>query len=137
MPLTSATYTEFCRRHLAASLIATVYTVGTSVYSDPVNSIRTWDNPKDYETTVPFTTGNSVYPVDPDEVIVQKRLHAVHMVYKEADSKEAGKTGSATDSASSGSDDGESSVSGLDGAKIGPVVAVFVGVLIGAGLLFH
>lgn len=137
MPLTSATYTEFCQRRLPASLIATAYTVGTSVYSDPIRSIRTWDNPEDYETIVPFTTGNSMFPVDSDEVIVQRKLHAVQIVYKEGDSKEAGKTGSATDSASSDSDDGESGASGLDGARVGPVVAVIVGVLVGAGLLFH
>ncbi|KAJ4128906.1 hypothetical protein NW768_007429 [Fusarium equiseti] len=135
MPLTSATYTEFCRRQLPASLIATVYTVGTSVYSDPIKSIRTWDNPDDYVMTVPFTTGRSLVPVDPDEVVVQKKLHAVHMVYKEGDSEEASKTGSVTGSASSGTDDGESAASG--GTRAGPVVAVVVGILVGAGLLFH
>ena len=72
-------------------------------------------------------------PVDLDNVIVQKKLHAVHMVYKEEDSKEADKT----DSPSSGSDDDENAASGLEGAKLGPIVAVVVGVIVGAGLLFH
>lgn len=78
-----------------------------------------------------------MFPVDSDETIVQRKLHAVHMVYKEGDSKEADKNGSATGSASSGSDDGESAASGLDGARLGPFVAVVVGVFIGAGLLFR
>ena len=72
-------------------------------------------------------------PVDPDNVIVQKKLHAVHMVYKEGDSKETGKT----DPPSSGSDDDKNASSGLEATKLGPVVAVVVGVLVGAGLLFH
>ncbi|KAJ4007651.1 hypothetical protein NW752_010318 [Fusarium irregulare] len=133
MPLTSATYTEFCQRRLPASLVATYYTVGTSVYSDPIRSIRTWDNPDDYAMTVPFTTGSPMLPVDPDNVIVQKKLHAVHMVYKEGDSKETGKT----DPPSSGSDDDKNASSGLEATKLGPVVAVVVGVLVGAGLLLH
>lgn len=133
MPLTSATYTEFCQRRLPASLIATYYTVGTSVYSDPIRSIRTWDNPDDYAMTVAFTAGSPMLPVDPDNVIVQKKLHAVHMVYKEGDSKEADKT----DSPSSGSDDDKNAASRLEGVKLGTVVAVVVGVLVGAGLLFH
>ena len=133
MPLTSATYTEFCQRRLPASLIVTYYTIGTSVYSDPIRSIRTWDNPDDYAMTVAFTTGSPMLPVDPDNVIVQKKLHAVHMVYKEGDSKEADKT----DPPSSDSGDDKNAASGLEGANLGPVIAVVVGVIVGAGLLFH
>ncbi|UZP38899.1 hypothetical protein NXS19_006715 [Fusarium pseudograminearum] len=125
-PFESGTYSSYCQRTAPLSAIASAKTVGTSVLSDAIFSLRTFDGT---EMTVPFTTAAGAWPTDLSEVAIIKRFHAVGMVYKEEDMKDVNET------ESEGKDD-DNAASTMNGAGFAPIVAVIVSMFVGIGMFF-
>ncbi|KAG8672627.1 hypothetical protein FPOAC2_06023 [Fusarium poae] len=132
-PFESGTHSEYCQQAMPISAIVSAYTVGTSVLSDPIFSARTYDVD---ETTKLFTTGAGAWPTDLGEVAIIRRFPGVAMVYQEDDVKETKETDDGDNGDSEDSDD-DNAASTLNGARFAPVVAVFVSMLVGVGMLMN
>ncbi|GKU07745.1 hypothetical protein FLAG1_10639 [Fusarium langsethiae] len=130
-PFESGTYSEYCQRMMPLSALGSVYTVGTSVLSDPVLSLHTYPVT---ESTVPFKTGAGYWPTDLGEVAIIRKFHPVAMIHKEEDVKEAKETESGGSGDSEDADD-DNAASAITGARFAPVVAVVVSMLVGGGML--
>ncbi|CAG2003244.1 unnamed protein product [Fusarium graminearum] len=127
-PFESGTYSSYCQRTAPLSALATAKTVGTSVLSDAIFSLGTFDG---NEMTVPFRTGaGGAWPTDLSEVAVIKSFPAVGMVYKEEDMEDA------NENESDGKDD-DNAASTMNGAGFAPIVAVIVSMFVGVGMFFN
>ncbi|RGP73124.1 hypothetical protein FLONG3_6440 [Fusarium longipes] len=131
-PFKSGSYSEYCSQGMPLSAIDEAYTVGTSVLSDPVISFRTYDVSA---STRPIITAQGPWPTDMDEVVIIRNLPAVALIHKQEDVQD-------TDGIESGSSDGaddadDNAASAMNGATLAPAVAVCVGILVGAGMLFN
>ncbi|KAM0304512.1 hypothetical protein HYE67_001814 [Fusarium culmorum] len=126
-PFESGTYSNYCQRTAPLSALASAKTVGTSVLSDAIFSLRTFDGTG---MTVPFTAASGAWPTDLSDVAIIKRFPAVGMVYKEEDMKDANET------ESEGTDD-DNAASTMNGAGFAPIVAVIVSMFVGVGMFFN
>jgi hypothetical protein len=101
--------------------------------SDPIVSLRTYDIT---ERTRPFTTAAGAWPSDLDEVVIIRNIPAVAMIHKEEDVKEAKETENGNSDDSDETDD-DNAASAVTGARFAPVVAVFISMLVGVGMLLN